>query len=41
MRRNYERSFNYIEDIRTVSMKAARMNKEKAIKKNILIECLT
>jgi len=32
---------NFIEDINTVSMMAARINKGKAIKKNILIACLT
>jgi len=34
-------SFHCIEDISTVSMRAARMNKGKAIKKNILIASLT
>jgi len=41
MRRNYETSLHFIEDIRTVSMIAARMNKGKTIKKNTLIACLT
>jgi hypothetical protein len=41
MRRYYKASFHKSEEIRTVSMNAVRMNKGKAIKKNILIACLT